>query len=197
MRITYGKTRTYDVITEVKSANNSNKVKFDEALITDALITDVKGVALMLPTADCYPVTIFDPEKRVLALVHLGWHSSSANLLTKLVSTFSSDYDSKPSDILVYFGPGIPARYYKFQNPSQLKMSNWTNYLHKTSDNYYEIDLLSYNLDQIEKDGITSPHIEVDTRNTAEDDTLESHFIHNQSGLPTARRFLTVVMIDS
>ena len=37
---------------------------------TDAVITDEKNIALMVYTADCLPIYIFDKKKNVIALVH-------------------------------------------------------------------------------------------------------------------------------
>jgi hypothetical protein len=152
-------------------------------------------VVLLLPIADCYPVTLFDPNNKVLALAHVGWHSTAAHLIQKVVSQMSERFGSKPADLLVHIGPGIPAQYYKFKDPIQLNLPGWTEHLHKTSDGY-EIDLLSYNLEQLSLAGVSGQNIEIDSRNTVESDEFESHHVNATQGLPPARRFLTATMLS-
>ena len=195
MRIVYGKGRTYDRVTLLDSSNEpARQFLKDQAIVTDALITDTPGVALLLPTADCYPVTMVDPSNNVLALNHIGWHSTAAHLLQKTIERMKNKFDTNPADLLVYIGPGIPAKYYVFEDPLQLAMPGWKPYLHKT-DGGYQIDLLSYNLEQLKRAGVNSKNIEHDPRNTVESDGLESNYMHNKQGLLTARRFLTAVML--
>ena len=42
----------------------------------DALVTDEPGVVLMILVADCVPILLFDPERRVLGCVHAGWRGT-------------------------------------------------------------------------------------------------------------------------
>ncbi len=49
-RIIYGDNRTYDLICEVDAGSTT---KYTSEVVADALITRTKGVALMLPVADC------------------------------------------------------------------------------------------------------------------------------------------------
>ena len=46
----------------------------------DALVTDQRGVALFATYADCYPIVLWDPERRCAALVHAGWRGTVARL---------------------------------------------------------------------------------------------------------------------
>lgn len=191
-RITYAPQRTYD---EIRIIDQAPRTFTEESLlIADGLVTTRVGIVLQLPTADCYPVTLFDPKHKVLALVHLGWHSTQAHLLQKVIALMQSQFQSNPANLLVHFGPGIPAKYYVHKDPVQLKLPGWQEHLHKTKGGY-EIDLLSYNLEQLSLAGIDGHNIELDPRNTVESDELESHHMHTKQGLPTARRFLTAVML--
>ena len=45
---------------------------------TDALVTNQPGICLMVLSADCVPVLLFEPEKRVVAAVHAGWRGTAA-----------------------------------------------------------------------------------------------------------------------
>ena len=196
MRITYGPDRNYDDIKSINQITNPTPVvSKDKGLLCDALITNQPGVALMLPTADCYPVTLFDPINKVLALAHMGWHSTTAQLLEKLITKMTESYNTLPNNLLVYFGPGIPAKYYKFPDPAQLKMSGWAEYLQKSGDEY-EIDVLGYNLNQLAHSGVKKKNVEIDSSNTIDSPELESHYIHQKQNRPPAIRFLTAAMIS-
>ena len=39
----------------------------------DAFITNLSGVAIGVRTADCVPILLYDPVRRVIAAVHSGW----------------------------------------------------------------------------------------------------------------------------
>lgn len=48
---------------------------------TDALVTNQPGICLMVLSADCVPVLLFEPEKRVVAAVHAGWRGTAAEIV--------------------------------------------------------------------------------------------------------------------
>lgn len=48
-------------------------VDYASALVdTDALITNVKNLPLMMFFADCVPVLFYDPKNKVVAISHAG-----------------------------------------------------------------------------------------------------------------------------
>jgi YfiH family protein len=73
----------------------------------DALITDQKGVGLMIQQADCQAVLLFDPVKNIGAAVHCGWRGNVINLLGKVVSRMISDYGVSPVNILAAISPSL------------------------------------------------------------------------------------------
>jgi len=75
----------------------------------DALITGLHGITLAVQTADCIPILIADPIKKVIAAVHSGWRGILARVLSKTVLAMQSAFETRPSDLLVAVGPGIQA----------------------------------------------------------------------------------------
>ena len=73
----------------------------------DAMITDLPGVAIGVRTADCIPVLLYDPVKKIAAAIHSGWRGTVSKIIGKTVSKMQSIYASQPSDILAFIGPGI------------------------------------------------------------------------------------------
>lgn len=73
----------------------------------DASLTDVPGLLLGVQTADCVPILVVDPRKRVVAAVHAGWRGSLARIAEKTVGQMRMRFGSRPSDILAALGPAI------------------------------------------------------------------------------------------
>jgi YfiH family protein len=74
---------------------------------TDATITNLPGICLMVMVADCVPVLLFDPVRKVSAVIHAGWRGTvqhiTSNTIHKMVDHFGCD----PADIIAGIGPSI------------------------------------------------------------------------------------------
>jgi YfiH family protein len=73
----------------------------------DALISKVPGIVLAVRTADCVPVLLYDPRGRVSAAVHAGWRGIEAGIIEETLSRLTSDYGSRPEDVIAAIGPAI------------------------------------------------------------------------------------------
>jgi polyphenol oxidase len=73
----------------------------------DASLTKTPGLLLGVQTADCVPILLVDPQKRIVAAVHAGWRGTLARILEKTVGELHAQYGSKPSDLLAAIGPSI------------------------------------------------------------------------------------------
>lgn len=74
---------------------------------TDALITSEPGLFVCVQTADCVPVLLFDPVKKVVAAVHAGWKGTIAKIAGKTVAKMAETFGSNPADIVAGIGPSI------------------------------------------------------------------------------------------
>ncbi|MFA7637452.1 MAG: peptidoglycan editing factor PgeF [Monoglobales bacterium] len=74
---------------------------------TDGLITNVKGLPIVIFFADCVPVLLYDHVKKVVATVHAGWRGTVADIAGKAVDKMVIHFGSKPKDILAAIGPSI------------------------------------------------------------------------------------------
>jgi YfiH family protein len=84
--------------------DNSGKWNQSEG---DALITAVEKIALAVQIADCLPVLMADPEKRVVAAVHSGWRGTLLRILYRTIRKMQQSFGSRPADLLIAVGPGI------------------------------------------------------------------------------------------
>ena len=73
----------------------------------DGLMTAIPGVTLVVFSADCIPVLLCDPVRRVIAAVHSGWRGTAAGIVTRAVERMREVYGCRPEDIRAAVGPGI------------------------------------------------------------------------------------------
>lgn len=73
----------------------------------DALITDQKGVGLLIQQADCQAITLFDPKRPAIAAIHCGWQGTVKNIAAKTVALLSKRYGSSPSQIQAHISPSL------------------------------------------------------------------------------------------
>ncbi|MDT8316956.1 MAG: peptidoglycan editing factor PgeF [bacterium] len=73
----------------------------------DAAITSCEGVPLVVITADCLPILLYDAARSVAAVVHAGWKGTSLNIAGKTVAAMTKRFGCKPADIIAAMGPFI------------------------------------------------------------------------------------------
>ncbi len=74
---------------------------------TDALVTDEPGVLLLLKFADCVPIVLWDPVRRVVGLAHAGWRGTVLGTPAAALELMVERYGTRPSDVLAGIGPSI------------------------------------------------------------------------------------------
>ena len=71
---------------------HSNKVieikqkKLSQKIISDAMITKVRGLALGVVTADCVPILIYNYNNQMVGCVHAGWKGALSGIIQKTIS---------------------------------------------------------------------------------------------------------------
>lgn len=73
----------------------------------DAAITGEKGLLLGTQTADCVPILLVDPKKRVVVAIHAGWRGTLSRIAQKTMGRMQLEFGSKPADVLAAIGPSI------------------------------------------------------------------------------------------
>ena len=54
-------------VTHIKANNRNYKIN------SDAMITEIKRIALGVVTADCVPILLYDHSNGVIGCIHAGW----------------------------------------------------------------------------------------------------------------------------
>lgn len=84
---------------------------------TDALITGELLVPLSSYYADCVPVFLLDPVRRVVGLAHAGWRGTYLDIAAKTVEAMGRFFGSRPGDCLAGIGPSIGPCCYEVDAP--------------------------------------------------------------------------------
>jgi len=80
----------------------------------DALITNVKNIAIGVLTADCVPVLIYDKNLKIISAIHAGWKGAYIGIIKKVIK-FLLKSGSNSKDLIAVIGPGISQKNYEIQ----------------------------------------------------------------------------------
>jgi len=157
---------------------------------TDAMVTNVPGICLMVLSADCVPILMWDPAKKLIGVVHAGWKGTLHLIAQKTVKVFQKDFGSSPHDILAGIGPSIGPCCFEVGSEviSQAEDSLETgqkHIAHNLADKKGYFDLWSANQEQLVQAGIPENNIEV--ARTCTCDHAEVFFSHRCEGGRTGR----------
>lgn len=78
-----------------------------KSLDVDALITADPSVCLGIYVADCGPVFIVDPKRKVIAGAHSGRKGTEQNIVGATIARMQSVFGCNPADLVVQLGPCI------------------------------------------------------------------------------------------
>ncbi|MDR3126081.1 MAG: prolipoprotein diacylglyceryl transferase [Rickettsiales bacterium] len=108
------------VVIEKPDVNPEGCLRFE----ADALVTAVPGVAIGVLTADCVPVLLHDPVRKVVAAVHCGWRGIYGGIVKAAIGEMAR-LGSRPKDIRAALGPSLRQASYevdeKFRNSIALR----------------------------------------------------------------------------
>jgi polyphenol oxidase len=79
----------------------------------DASICHRPALLLGIQTADCVPILLADPRRRVVAAVHAGWRGTLARIVIKTLGRMRLEFGTRPQDVLAALGPAIGACCYE------------------------------------------------------------------------------------
>lgn len=96
-----------DIILRVGLAEQGAGLFAPELPNCDALITNTPGVGLMVFTADCTPVLLWDSKQGAVAAIHAGWKGTAQDIVGKTVLAMAREFGSHPEDLHAAIGPNI------------------------------------------------------------------------------------------
>lgn len=133
----------------------------------DALITNVPNLPLLIRTADCVPVVLFDECRRVVANIHSGRVGTQKQIVRKTVEMMQSQFGSSPSDIIAAMGPHICGKCYEVDAACASEFGEQF-VVGFSKDQKPLIDIASACKEQLESSGVYSKNIFISDICTAE-----------------------------
>ena len=148
------------VVTDVEAGRGS--LDIDSRIpCTDALITNCRGVCLMVLTADCVPVLLYDPATHSAAAIHAGWRGTANGIVGLTVRKMTDEFGAKPEHLMAAIGPCIGACCFEVGDDVAAHFSRWPNTILRRSEwPRPHIDLVLANRLQLEQAGIPATNIE-------------------------------------
>ncbi len=128
----------------------------------DALITDKPNIPLMVMVADCIPVMMYDPKRKVVAAIHAGRNGTFKRIVQKSVNKMKEHFNSSTDDIVVYLGPSIHSCCYEVgKDLADITIKSFSKEYIKKRDDLLFLDLQKLNYDQLRSVGIKGENIEI------------------------------------
>ena len=95
------------IVRKVGLADGGRELVHDAYPECDALITNEPGTALVVFTADCTPILLYDPQTGAAGAIHAGWRGTAAGIAAKTVEAMAQNYGCRPENIRAAIGPNI------------------------------------------------------------------------------------------
>jgi YfiH family protein len=155
----------------VKQVHGTDALVVDRPLIEsdqfpggwDALVTDQPGVMVAVRTADCVPVLVHDPRRRVVASIHAGWRGAVAGIVSKTLTLMATRFGSTRSDLRISIGPSAGPCCYEVDEPvlDQLRMGwpDWESVVRDYRGDKARLDLKALIRRQLEGEGVPAPSV--------------------------------------
>ncbi len=130
----------------------------------DAIVTNQPGVLVAVGTADCVPILLLDPVRRVSAAVHAGWRGTLGGIVPKTVGVMQNRFGCSLRSIRAAIGPSIGVCCYEVDGPvlAPLKRSfpYWADVVEDVKGTKAHLDLRGFNRRQLEETGVSPDRIE-------------------------------------
>ena len=135
---------------------------------TDAMITNLKNTPLMVFSADCPLILVYDKKIEAIGLIHASWRSTFSEIITRTIKAMSDNFKCKPENIIAGIGPGAGPCCYeideKFVQTIRTKPELSDFVINRNSKLFF--DLWSATKSELIRSGISSENIESMSRCT-------------------------------
>lgn len=147
----------------------------------DALITADPGTVLVVFTADCTPILMWDEKTGAAGAIHAGWRGTAANIAGKTVEAMCREFDCDVSHIRAAIGPNIGSCCFQTdEEVPRALIAAFGNeaaaYIFRRGDKFYP-DLKKINALALARAGVTKIDISADCT-VCRPDRFWSHRVH-------------------
>jgi YfiH family protein len=129
----------------------------------DALVTDQAGVTVVVRTADCVPVLVYDRRGKAAAAIHAGWRGALAGIVPKTIQLMISRFSIHEADMRVSVGPSAGPCCYEVDTtvlePLRSGRADWSSFIKDSRGDRAKLDLKALVKRQAVQAGIRPEHI--------------------------------------
>lgn len=151
----------------------------------DALICQ-DDLVLLSFHADCTPVILYCPDKRIIASIHSGWKGTVTQITSKVMATLIADYKVDPAQIHAFVGPSLSYHHLEVKQDvvDQVRQMNFdtAGFIRQIDEIHYLIDNKGLNARQLVNHGVLMENITVTALDTFDDNDLFSSHRMNKDG---------------
>jgi YfiH family protein len=79
----------------------------------DGILTDAAYLPIVVRTADCLPVFLYDPARHGIGLLHAGWKGTWKGIVARAVSMMHQRWGTDAKELKAAFGPSIQSCCYE------------------------------------------------------------------------------------
>ena len=160
--VTGEQTHSLNIAVVTESDAGRGSLNIDSRIsCTDALITNLPGLPLMVLTADCVPVLLYDAVTRSVAAIHAGWRGTANGIVGMTVEKMRNVFGSKPENLVAAIGPCIGPCCFEVGDDVAAHFSRWPDTIIRRPEwPKPHIDLVLANRLQLEQAGILPQNIE-------------------------------------
>lgn len=152
---------------DVVVVDHKDKIHGDQGLPkADAIVTNLKNVAIGVITADCSPILFLDEEKNIIGAAHAGWRGAKLGVISRTVEEMKKLGAKK---IKALIGPMICQKSYEVSQEffDDFLVENSTNqkfFKDGIQPGKYLFDLPSYVEEKLQAEGIEKiENLQIDT----------------------------------
>ena len=137
----------------------------------DAIVTHLANKPIGVLTADCIPIIVYDPHRKIIGAVHAGRKGTGAEILSKTVNLLKNLYQCSPQDIRLGIGPGIGPCCYEVGKaclePFRKNFKAWESFIRPSRSGKIFLDLIHANREDGKKAGLQEENIFISDHCTA------------------------------
>lgn len=153
-----------DIIKTINNKKDAISIFPKELTNVDGLLTDKKDIIFSLGYADCIPLFLYDPVRKVVGNIHSGWRGTLQKIGKKAVQKMIEIYKSDPKDIICCIGPSIRKCHFEVDEDVKelfYKEFSYTNRIDEIiqKNEKYNIDTVLINKIILEKIGLKKENI--------------------------------------
>jgi hypothetical protein len=182
---------------DVVVVDAENKIYGEQGLPkADALVTNLKDVAICVITADCSPILFFDAEKNVIAAAHAGWRGAKLGVIKNTVAEMKKLGARKISAVI---GPMIHQKSYEVSQEFlddflSEDRANQKFFITSTKPDKWLFDLPAYVAEKLRAEDVEVEDKKIDTYENEE--TFFSFRRSTHRGEKDCGRNVAVIVID-